>query len=338
MEVVEIAEPGGPEVLRLAERPIPKPQAGEVLIRVSAAGVNRPDVLQRLGHHPPPPGASDIPGLEVSGTIVACGPGAEGRVGTTVCALLGGGGYAQYAIAPYSLCLPIPERLSLREAAAIPETFFTVWDNVFTRARLKAGESFLVHGGSSGIGTAAIQLGAAFGARVLATAGSVAKCVACKALGAERAVLYKTEDFVAASQEFTSGAGLDVVLDMVGGPYLARNLEALGIEGRLALIAYLGGDSAALPIATLLRKRLTLFGSTLRPRSVAEKAAIARSLTASVWPLLAKGTVRPVLFRGFALKDAAAAHALLESGEHIGKIVLDVAAPEGGLPAHHHLG
>ena len=336
MTAVEIVSPGGPEVLRPTRRPVPTPREGEVLIRVEAAGINRPDILQRLGRYAPPEGVSDIPGLEVSGTIVECGPGTAALPGERVCALLAGGGYAEYATAPYVQCLPVPSGFAAREAAAIPETFFTVWDNVFTRGKLRAGERLLVHGGSSGIGTTAIQLGRAFGATVFATAGTREKCRACEELGATRAILYKEEDFVSVVREETGGTGVDVVLDMVGASYLSRNVEVLGLEGRLVLIATLEGDAGAMPLGALLRKRLTLMGSTLRPRSAAEKGAVAQSLRSSVWPLLEKGDVRPVLYKAFPLAEASAAHALMESGAHIGKIVLDV--EEHSLPEPRHLG
>jgi NADPH2:quinone reductase len=324
MDAVEIRQEGRSSVLHPTRRPVPEPGEGEVLIRVRAAGVNRPDVLQRLGHHPPPPGASDLPGLEVSGTVVACGGGARTTPGTPVCALLAGGGYAQYATAPEVQCLPVPGPLSPFEAASLPETFFTVWDNVFTRARLKAGETLLVHGGSSGIGTTAIQLGLAFGARVAATAGSEEKCAALLALGAGRAIAYKSEDFVAAVRAFTGGKGADVILDIVGGAYFQQNLDALATDGRLVVIGLMGGDSAPALLGTIMRKRLTVLGSTLRSRTVAEKGAIAERLRESVWPLLEAGRVRPLLYKVLPLAAAAEAHALMESSRHIGKIVLDV--------------
>ena len=325
MTAVEISTPGGPEVLVPATLPRPEPGPGEVLIAVAAAGVNRPDVLQRKGAYPPPPGASPLPGLEVAGTVAALGPRTEGSgwsVGDAVCALTPGGGYAEYCVTPAAHCLPIPRDLSAIEAAALPETFFTVWTNVFDRGRLADGERFLVHGGSSGIGTTAIQLAGAFGARVYATAGSAEKCRACEALGAERAINYREEDYVAVLREATGGAGVDVVLDMVGGDYLARDIEAMAIEGRHVSIAVLGGAMATFNIQAMMMKRLTLTGSTLRPRSIADKAAIADSLRRRVWPLLESGAVKPVLHATFPLRDAAAAHALMESGAHIGKIVL----------------
>lgn len=323
MRAVEISQPGSPEVLKPVERPDPVPAAGEVLIRVAAAGVNRPDVLQRRGAYPPPPGASDLPGLEVSGTIEARGDGVtEWRVGDRVCALLSGGGYATLCVAPAVQCLPIPPAMDFVTAAAIPETFFTVWTNVFDRGRLKSGETALFHGGSSGIGTTAIQLASARGARVFATAGSDEKCRACEQLGAERAINYKTEDFVASIKDLTGGRGVDLILDIVGGDYIARDLAALAVEGRLVVIGFMGGDTATLDFRRILGRRLTVTGSTLRPRSAAEKGEIAVALRREVWPLLQKGTIRPVVYRTFPLDDAAAAHRLMESSEHIGKIVL----------------
>jgi NADPH2:quinone reductase len=324
MAVVEIAEPGGPEVLHPARRPRPVPGPGEVLVRVAAAGVNRPDVLQRQGRYAPPPGASDIPGLEVAGHVV--GAGATLRDGDAVCALLPGGGYAEYAVAAEPLCLPVPRGFSMEEAAALPETFFTVWHNVFERGRLAAGETLLVHGGSSGIGTTAILLARAFGARVLVTAGTPEKCAACVTLGAERAIDYKQEDFAAVVAEATGGRGVDVVLDMVGAPYLERNLASLALEGRLVQIAVQGGFKAELNLVTLMQKRLTVTGSTLRPRPVSDKAAIAAALRERVWPLLDRGEIRPVLHARFPLSDAAGAHRLMESSAHVGKIVLTVPA------------
>ncbi len=325
MRVVEIAAPGGPEVLRPAERPVPGPGAGEILIRVHAAGVNRPDALQRAGAYAPPPGASDLPGLECAGEVVAVGPGGgRWRPGDRVCALLPGGGYAEYALTHPDHALPIPGDLSMIEAAALCETFFTVWHNVFERGGLVAGESFLVHGGSSGIGTTAIQLAAARGARVFATAGSAEKCAACEALGAERAINYRDADFVAVTTEATGGRGVDVILDMVGGEYLARDVRALAADGRLVMIAFLGGPKAELNFAQVMTRRLTITGSTLRPRSVEVKARIAAALEAEVWPLLAAGRIAPVMDRVFPLEDAAGAHARLESSAHVGKIVLAV--------------
>jgi NADPH2:quinone reductase len=325
MIAIEIREPGGPEVLVAVERPEPVPADGEVLIKVAAAGVNRPDVFQRLGRYPPPPGASDIPGLEVAGTIERLGPQVrDWRVGDEVCALVAGGGYAEYCAAPAPQCLPAPRGLDLVAAAAIPETFFTVWTNVFARARLQATESLLVHGGSSGIGTTAIQLARARGSRVFATAGSAEKCAACERLGAERAINYREADFVAVVRELTGGRGVDVVLDMVGGEYFARNIEALAVEGRLAEIATLHGVKAELNIQTIMQRRLTVTGSTLRARPVADKGAIATALMQQVWPLVESGAVRPVIYATFPLRDAAEAHRVMESGVHIGKLVLVV--------------
>jgi putative PIG3 family NAD(P)H quinone oxidoreductase len=323
MKAIEITQYGAPEVLRAGERPDPVPGTGEVLIRVAASGVNRPDVLQRTGNYPVPPGASDIPGLEVAGTVEAIGSGVTAwAAGDPVCALVAGGGYAEYCTAPAPQCLPVPKGLSQVEAAAIPETFFTVWHNVFERGRLRAGEALLVHGGSSGIGTTAIQLGHAFGARVLATAGSQDKCQACESLGAERAINYRAEDFVARVETITAGRGVDVVLDMVGGDYTPRNIQCLALEGRLVQIAFLKSPRVELDWMAVMRKRLTLTGSTLRPRSVEEKGAIARALHANVWPLLEAGRVRPVIHQTFPLAQAEDAHRLMESSRHIGKIVL----------------
>jgi putative PIG3 family NAD(P)H quinone oxidoreductase len=323
MQAVEIAQPGGPEVLRLARRPRPRPQAGEVLIQVAAAGVNRPDVLQRQGRYPVPPGASDIPGLEVAGTVVETARDVPGWTpGDSVCALVAGGGYAEYCVAPAPQCLPVPRGLDLVAAAAIPETFFTVWTNLFDRGHLAPGETVLVHGGSSGIGTAAISLAHAFGARVLVTAGSTDKCSACEALGALRAINYRQQDFVAAVKQLTGGRGVDLVLDMVGGGYTPRNLDALAVGGRLIQIAFLESPRVEINLAVVMQKRLTLTGSTLRPRSVAEKGAIARALRERVWPLLEAGTVRPLIHATFPLGAAAEAHRLMESSAHIGKIVL----------------
>lgn len=323
MIAVAISSPGGPDVLRAVELPVSEPGAGEVLIRVAAAGVNRPDLMQREGKYPPPPGASEIPGLEAAGTIAAVGSGVERwREGDRVCALLAGGGYAEYCVAPAVQCLPVPAGLDMATAAAIPETFFTVWTNVFERGRLREGETFLVHGGSSGIGTAAIQLARAFGARVFATAGSPEKCAACERLGAERAVNYREEDFVAALLAATGGRGVDVILDMVGGDYFGRNLDLLATEGRLVQIAMLRGARADINLARLLLRRLTVTGSTLRSRAVEEKGRIAAALEREVWPLLEAGAVRPVIHAVFPLRQAADAHCLMESGTHIGKIVL----------------
>jgi putative PIG3 family NAD(P)H quinone oxidoreductase len=324
MTAIEIREPGGPEVLVPASRPVPSAGPGEVLIKVAAAGVNRPDVLQRKGGYPPPPGASDIPGLELAGQVVALGEGAERwTLGDRVTALVAGGGYAEYCSAPAAQCLPIPEGLDLAEAAALPETFFTVWSNVFDRGGLQAGESFLVHGGSSGIGTTAIQLARAFGARVFATAGSAEKCRACEELGAERAINYREEDFVEVVKTATGG-GVDVILDMVGGDYIPRDIKALAPDGRLVFIAFLGGSKAEVNFLPMMIKRLTLTGSTLRIRPHAFKAAIAQQLETKVWPLIAQGRIRPVMHQRFPLAEAAQAHGLMESSTHIGKIVLTI--------------
>ena len=326
MHAVEITSFGGPEVLRLGERPVPQPGLGELLIRVRASGINRPDVLQRLGHYAPPPGASDLPGLEVAGIVEsgdATALAAAGiRVGDRVCALVAGGGYAQWCVAPVAQCLPVPQGLSDVEAASLPETFFTVWSNVFDRGSLKAGESFLVQGGTSGIGVTAIQLARAFGATVIATAGSDEKCAACLSLGAHHAIPYKSQDFAAEVQRITDGRGVDVVLDMVSGDYVAREVECLAEDGRLVIIAVQGGVKAGFNAGLVLRRRLTITGSTLRARPVAFKGAIARALQEQVWPLIAAGTVRPVIHSVFAAADAAQAHALMESNQHIGKIVL----------------
>ena len=325
MRAVEISTPGPPEVLQPVERPDPVAAAGEVLIRVAAAGVNRPDVLQRRGAYPPPPGASDLPGLEVAGVIEARGDGAaEWRIGDRVCALVSGGGYAALCTAPAVQCLPIPASMDFVTAAAIPETFFTVWTNVFDRGRLRAGETALFHGGSSGIGTTAIQLAAARGARVFATAGSDDKCRACEQLGAERGINYRTEDFVNVIKQVTDGLGVDLILDIVGGDYIARDLVALAVEGRLVVIGFMGGDTATLDFRRILGRRLTITGSTLRPRTPAEKGEIAAALRREVWPLLERGEVKPIVYRTFPLEQAAAAHALMESSEHVGKIVLTV--------------
>jgi len=323
MRAVEITEPGGPEVLKPVTRPIPEPGHGQVLIRLHWAGVNRPDVLQRGGNYSPPPGASDPPGLEGAGEVVATGAGVDWPLpGTQVCALLPGGGYAEYAVTAAAHCLPIPQGMALREAACLPETFFTVWTNVFQRGALQAGERFLVHGGSSGIGTTAIQLASAFGARVFTTAGSPEKCAACLELGAERAINYREEDFV---EVLRNEGGANLILDMVGGDYLPRNVKALADEGRLVQIAFLQGPTVALNFAHVMMRRLTITGSTLRPQSDLAKARIAEALKTHVWPLLAAGRVAPVMDRDFPLAEAAAAHARMESSSHIGKIVLRVA-------------
>ena len=323
MTAIEIPEPGGPDALVPTTRPVPEPGAGEVLIKVAAAGVNRPDVMQRQGGYPPPPGASDIPGLEIAGAVAALGPGVTGlKIGDQVLALVTGGGYAEYCAAPTAQCLPVPKGLDLKEAAAIPETFFTVWTNVFDRGGLQAGESLLVHGGSSGIGTTAIQLAHAFGARVFTTAGSAEKCKACESLGAERAINYREEDFVEVVKEATGNAGVNVVLDMVGGDYIQRNIKALAPDGRLCYIAFLGGSKAEVDFLPMMLKRITISGSTLRARSVEFKAEIAQNLKKNVWPLIEAGTVKPILHETFPLAEAAAAHRLMESSAHIGKIVL----------------
>ncbi len=325
MDAVEIREFGGPDVLRLTRRPVPVPGAGDVLIRVAAAGVNRPDVFQRKGGYAPPPGASDLPGLEVAGTVAARGAGVtRWQVGDEVCALLAGGGYAGYAVAPAGQCLPRPSSLTAVEAAALPETFFTVWTNVFERGRLRPDESLLVHGGSSGIGTTAIQLARRWGATVYATAGSADKCAACEALGARQAVNYREADFVKVLRTATDGRGIDVILDMVGGAYVARNLSLLAEDGRLVQIAVLHGGTATIDAGLVMRRRLTITGSTLRPRPVAEKTRIAAALERQVWPWLAAGEVRPRIHGTFPLGRAAEAHALMESSAHIGKIVLTI--------------
>lgn len=323
--VVEITTPGKPEVLQERSRALPAPKRGEVLIKVAAAGVNRPDVLQRLGKYPVPPGASDLPGLEVAGTVVAVGEGVtEWKVGDRVCALTPGGGYAEYCIAPAANCLPIPKGMDFVQAASLPETYFTVWNNVFDRGGLKPGETFLVQGGSSGIGVAAIQIVRAMGHRVFATAGSAEKCAACEKLGAERAINYKTEDFVEVAKSLTGGKGVDVILDMVAGDYVPRELKALADDGRVVLIATLGGSKATIDLMEVMRRRLHLTGSTLRPRSVEFKADIARKLREKVWPLLESGKIKPVIHATFPLKEAARAHEMMEAGAHIGKIVLTV--------------
>jgi NADPH2:quinone reductase len=323
MRAVRIREPGGPEVLEPCRIPTPIPAAEQVSIRVAAAGVNRPDVLQRRGLYPPPPGASALPGLEVAGTIEAVGEGVDpGLLGREVCALIAGGGYAEHAVAPLAQCLPIPRGLTAREAAGIPETFFTVWTNLFERGRLAANEAVLVHGGGSGIGTTAIQLARARGARVFVTASGPRKCAACVALGAERAIDREREDFRAAIAEATGGRGVDVVLDMVGGDWVGRNLQVLAPEGRHVSIAFVKGSAANIDLFTVMSKRLTLTGSTLRARSVAEKGRIAQALLAEVWPLLESGRVRPVIDRSFPLEEAAEAHRYLDSGQHFGKVLL----------------
>ncbi len=326
MTAIEITAPGEPDVLKPVSRPMPKPGQQDVLIEVAAAGVNRPDIMQRKGLYPPPPGASDIPGLELAGTIVATGSGVSRfKVGNAVTALVAGGGYAQYCVAPEPQCLPVPHGFTMEEAAALPETFFTVWHNLFERGALARGESVLIHGGSSGIGTAAIQLAREFGAsQIFATAGSAEKCQACERLGATRAINYKSEDFGAVVKAATDNRGVDVVLDMVAGDYSQKNLDVLATEGRLVIIAFLHGTRAEIDFSGILRKRLTITGSGLRPRPVAEKGAIADGLRSHVWPLLEAGKVRPVIDKVFPLADAAAAHRLMESSAHIGKIVLKV--------------
>lgn len=326
MQAVEISAYGAPDVLRLTERPMPVAGAEEVLIRVSASGVNRPDVLQRTGNYPVPPGASDIPGLEVAGVIESGDAAAMAAAGLAegdrVCALVAGGGYAQFCVAPVGQCLPVPEGWDDVAAATLPETFFTVWSNVFDRARLQAGETLLIQGGTSGIGVTAIQMAKALGARVIATAGSDDKCAACLALGADHAINYKTQDFVAAVADLTGGQGVHVILDMVAGSYVARELDCLAEDGRLVIIAVQGGVKAEINAGMVLRRRLTITGSTLRPRPVAFKAAIAQCLRTTIWPLLASGRIQPVIYRTFKAENAAAAHALMESNQHIGKLVL----------------
>jgi NADPH2:quinone reductase len=325
MTAIAIRAPGGPEVLVPEPRPVPAPAAQEILVQVAAAGVNRPDVMQRKGLYPPPPGAPDIPGLELAGTIVACGAEVKRwRPGDQVAALVSGGGYAEYCVAHESHALPVPSGLSMVQAAAVPETFFTVWHNVFERGALVPGETLLVHGGSSGIGTTAIQLAKAFGARVITTAGSAEKCDACRKLGADVAVNYKSEDFVAVTKTATEGKGADVVLDIVGGDYIERNYEAAAVEGRIVQIAFQGSARATVDFRRIMLKRLHHTGSTLRSRSVADKGAIARAVESKVWPLIAAGRVRPVMDKAFPLAEAAAAHARMESSLHIGKIVLTV--------------
>jgi putative PIG3 family NAD(P)H quinone oxidoreductase len=326
MTAIEISEFGGPEVLKPATRPMPVPGAGEVLIQVAAAGVNRPDASQRQGNYPAPPGASDLPGLEVAGTIAACGLGVHGlSVGQEVCALVNGGGYATYCVVPALQILPVPKGLSMVEAAAVPETFFTVWTNLFERGRFQRGESVLIHGGTSGIGTTAIQLAKALGAgKIFTTAGSHEKCQACEKLGADVAIQYKREDFAPIVKEKTGGRGVDIVLDMLGGDYMQRNLHVLAVEGRLVMIAYMRGSKVEINFQPMSTKRLTITGSTLRPRTTEQKGMIAAGLRQNVWPLIEGGQVKPVIYKTFPLADAAAAHRLLESSEHIGKIVLTV--------------
>jgi NADPH2:quinone reductase len=325
MRAIEIIQPGPPDVLQPTERPLPELKPGEVLIKVHAAGVNRPDVLQRLGQYPVPPGASDIPGLEVAGEIVDGDvTGTDFRIGDMVCALVQGGGYAEFCAAPAAQCLPIPAGLTPVEAASLPETYFTVWSNVFDRAALAEGETLLVQGGSSGIGVTAIGLATVLGHRVFATAGTDDKCRACEAMGAERAINYRDEDFVAVVKELTDGKGVDVILDMVAGDYVAREIGCLADDGRIALLALLGGAKGTVDFGQVLRRRLTISGSTLRPRPVEFKAAIARKLRERVWPLFEQGKLKPVIYKTFPLEQAAQAHALMESSTHIGKIVLQV--------------
>ena len=326
MQVVEISRPGGPEVLKVATRPLPRLKPGEVLIHVAAAGINRPDCFQRSGIYPPPPGHTDLPGLEVAGTVVECAADVkQWKPGDQVCALTPGGGYAQYCAAPAGHCLPLPRGLTLIEAASLPETMFTVWINVFERGRLSNGEALLVQGGSSGIGVTAIQMARALGNRVFATAGSPEKCSACEALGAERAINYRTEDFVEVVKKVTSGKGVDVILDMVAGNYVQRELKCLAEDGRLSIIAVLGGSTAEVNFGEILNRRLTITGSTLRPRSIEFKNAIAMALSKKIWPMIEAKKIRPLIFKVFPLADAAAAHALMESGTHIGKVMLDAA-------------
>lgn len=326
MQTIEITQYGAPEVLQLGERDVPQAGSGELLIRVTASGVNRPDVLQRKGNYPVPPGASDVPGLEVAGEVVAGDEAAMAQaglaVGSRVCALVAGGGYAQYCVAPIAQCLPVPDGLDDVQAASLPETFFTVWSNVFDRARLQAGETLLIQGGSSGIGVTAIQLAKAAGARVIVTVGTDEKARACLGLGADHAINYKTQDFVEEAKRLTDGQGVDVILDMVAGDYVAREVDCLREDGRLVIIAVQGGVAAQLNAGLVLRKRLTVTGSTLRPRPVAFKAAIAQALRERVWPWLSAGTVKPVIFKTFPAAEAAQAHALMESNAHVGKIVL----------------
>ncbi|HUN91645.1 MAG TPA: NAD(P)H-quinone oxidoreductase [Burkholderiaceae bacterium] len=333
MQAIEISQPGAPDVLRLADRPDPVPGRGDLLIRVEAAGVNRPDVLQRKGGYPPPPGASDLPGLEVAGTVVGGDTSDSGfRVGDAVCALLAGGGYAELCAVPSGQCLPVPTSLTFAQAASLPETYFTVWSNVFDRARLAPGETLLVQGGASGIGVAAVQIAAALGHVVYATAGSDERCRAVEALGARRGINYRREDFGAAVLQETRDRGVDVILDMVAGDYVGREIECLADDGRLVLIALLGGARGEIDFGRVLRKRLVVTGSTLRPRGVEFKAAIARQLQARVWPLIAAGRVKPIVHATFPLREAAAAHALMESGAHIGKIVLAVGPAASAQP------
>ena len=324
MQAIEISAPGGPGMLRLTERPVPVPGPDEVLVRVAAAGVNRPDILQRMGVYPPPPGASDIPGLEIAGTVVAAGAGASQLTGSRVCALVAGGGYAQYCLAPVGTCLPVPEVLRMTEAAAMPETQFTVWINLFERGFAADGDTVLVHGGTSGIGTMAILLGKLFGLTVIVTCGSEAKCAAARLIGAAHAIDYKAQDFVAEVAALTGGKGVDVVLDMVGGDYLPRNLQCLADDGRHVSIAFQRGPTAEVPIVEIMRRRLTLTGSTLRPRDLRFKTMVADELARTVWPYVEGNRLKPVIDQVFPLAEAAAAHARMESGDHVGKLVLAV--------------
>jgi NADPH2:quinone reductase len=324
MLAIEISQWGGPDVLRPVQRPDPKPRPGEVLVRVEAAGVNRPDLMQRLGKYPPPPGASDIPGLEIAGIVIDANGGTRWREGNRVCALVAGGGYAELCAVPAVQCLPMPVSMDAARAAAIPETYFTVWTNLFQRARLRVGERVLIHGGTSGIGSTAIQLARAFGAVAYATAGTDEKCRACVDMGAASAINYRSEDFVAGVARLTRSEGVDVVLDIIGGDYLPRNIECLRIDGRLVQVGLIGGSRSAIDLRLILQNRLTLTGSTLRPRSIEEKGAIARELEAKVWPLLTRGEIGPIVHTTLPLREAAEAHRLLESGEVIGKIVLTV--------------
>ncbi len=325
MRAVEISQFGPPDVLKVVDRPDPIPAAGEILIKVSAAGVNRPDVVQRMGKYPPPPGASDLPGLEVAGVVAALGEGVSGwSIGDPICALVAGGGYAELAAVPQEQCLPIPKGLTATQAAGLPETFFTVWTNVFQRGKLQVGETILIHGGTSGIGTTAIQLAKAFGARVFATAGSDDKCEAIRSLGAAHAFNYRTQDWVAEGKRVTDGRGVNLILDIVGGDYIPRNLDLLAIEGRLVQISFLKSPKAEVDFSMLMRKRLTMTGSTLRPRSPAEKGVIARELLEHVWPLLERGVVAPVIHKVFPMAEAAAAHRLMEESTHVGKLILSI--------------
>ena len=325
MRAIDPAQPGGPDVLQIVERPVPVPGEGEVLVKVAAAGINRPEVLQRMGMYPPPPGAPSIPGMEVSGTIVAIGEGVEpDLIGQPVCALIAGGAYAEYAVAPYGQCLPVPDALSMVEAAAMPETLFTVWTNLFERGYAAGGDTVLVHGGTSGIGTMAIALCNLFDVTVIVTAGSEAKCEAARKIGADHAIDYKTQDFVEEVKRITGGAGVAVVLDMVGGDYVPRNMQCLADDGRHVSIAVQGGAMATVPVFEIMRRRLTLTGSTLRPRSVAFKTAVADELARTVWPQVAAGKLKPVIDTVFRFDQAPQAHRLMESGEHVGKIVLAI--------------